>query len=244
MLKSIFLAISLFILLYFLPNFLFNLLKWNPKDLFLIVFVFNILAIIYFYFFEKGKTKNYLVEFKYRNGLILISILLAISSKLSLDPVFNFDLIFGYLSINQLNPNNESFFALRPLLAVFIVPISEEILCRQIVLTKFFQYSKKKVFSILLSSLLFASFHIYSLNLFLFTFCLGIPLSIVYFKSKNLLIPIMTHIFINLIAIGFQGANRDIYFKLLKDLNFGLGYWLLVITGLGVLTLTVKKYIS
>ena len=54
----------------------------------------------------------------------------------------------------------------------------------------------------------------------------------------------MTHIFINLIAIGFQGANRDVYFKILEDLNFGLGYWLLVITGLGILILTVKKYIS
>ncbi len=86
-------------------------------------------------------------------------------------------------------------FPWRDLRLVIIGPIIEEFFFRGIVL-KNFQRKYSPVYSIILSSLLFAAYH-YSIDKFIFLTFLGILFAIIYYKTNSLVLVSLGHMFWN-----------------------------------------------
>lgn len=83
-----------------------------------------------------------------------------------------------------------------------IGPICEEYIFRGIFLTKLIEEKKNKIISNLFQSFLFGMAHM-NLIQFFYAVPIGIFLGWIYIKSKNLLIPILIHIFTNISAFVF-----------------------------------------
>lgn len=81
--------------------------------------------------------------------------------------------------------------------SVFISPISEELIFRGVLLNRL-KIVIPTIFSILISSLLFASMHTYGsiISAFIFAVCMAI----LYLKTDNILVPIFAHFLNNLFA--------------------------------------------
>ncbi|MEG0919689.1 MAG: type II CAAX endopeptidase family protein [Anaerovoracaceae bacterium] len=77
---------------------------------------------------------------------------------------------------------------------VFLGPIIEELIFRQVILTRLMVYGKRG--AILISSLMFALYHGNIEQLF-YTFFMGAILAIVMSKTGNLIYPIIIHVFLN-----------------------------------------------
>ena len=80
---------------------------------------------------------------------------------------------------------------------VFISPVSEELIFRGVLLNRL-KTIVPTLFSILISSLLFASLHTYGSIIAAFIF--GICMAILYLKTDNILVPIFAHFLNNLFA--------------------------------------------
>ncbi len=111
------------------------------------------------------------------------------------------------------------------IVAVFLAPLAEEFIFRGFLFTKF--QAKFSVWvSMVLSSILFAAIHI-SLSS-ITTFLFGLSLCIVFYKTKNLAIPILLHVLNNAIVstiaiygalfpqpkttdVSFDGISQDFY---------------------------------
>ena len=82
---------------------------------------------------------------------------------------------------------------------VILAPIWEELFFRGIMLRKFMIKWRTST-SIFVSSLLFAIFH-FQLATIIYAFLIGVVLSIVYLKTKNIVVPIIMHAVANLLSI-------------------------------------------
>lgn len=80
---------------------------------------------------------------------------------------------------------------------VIIAPISEELIFRGVFLNRL-QYIVPPLFSVLISSLLFASLH--SFGVIFSAFIFAICLSLLYLKTDNIFVPIFAHLLNNLFA--------------------------------------------
>lgn len=107
-----------------------------------------------------------------------------------LTPTSNKELIFSIISIG------------------IIGPICEEYIFRGIFLTKLIEEKQNKIISNLFQSFLFGLAHM-NLIQFFYAIPIGIFLGWIYIKSKNLLIPILIHIFTNISALIFMVFEFD-----------------------------------
>ena len=190
--------------------------------LFIIQFIFNSLNIVHispvwiyiciiFYFIFRLKG----------NFLGLRQDLIDIFSKETLKNILivvilNIFLSYGFLYLSsiilEVFPNMEflisfqasSLFVANSLIAigsfiasVFISPICEELVFRGVLLNRM-KLVVPTIFSILISSLLFASLHTYGsiISAFIFAICMAI----LYLKTDNILVPIFAHFLNNLFA--------------------------------------------
>ncbi|WP_406535671.1 CPBP family intramembrane glutamic endopeptidase [Methanobrevibacter sp.] len=104
--------------------------------------------------------------------------------------LFNFQLSSTYL--------NNSLIAVGSFIAtVFVSPICEELIFRGVLLNRF-KIIMPTLFSVLVTSLLFASMHSYGsiIAAFIFAICMAI----LYLKTDNILVPIFAHFLNNLLA--------------------------------------------
>ena len=241
MLKSILSAFCAFFLLFILPRFVYTWVGIDFKTLHLIVLILNIICITILYLNHKNKN-NYCNEFHLNFKHISAGIILGLLFKIILDPLFNYNLVLGFQDITNLPANNIDF----PISALFtliiIIPISEELLFRQLILTYFLKNTSSLIFSILLGSLLFALIHLPSLNSVINTFFLGLFLSILYLKMNSIILPIVIHIVFNLVSFVFQESNIKDYYNLLEDLDFGLLYWFFIAIS-ALLASVIYKYL-
>lgn len=83
------------------------------------------------------------------------------------------------------------------LCGVIIAPIGEELIFRKLLLDRLAPFGEAR--AILFSGLVFGLFH-GNFNQFFYTFAIGTVLAFAYVKTKNLLAPIIMHMFFNLLG--------------------------------------------
>lgn len=126
----------------------------------------------------------------------LYSPIVALNNK-----VWNINLHFSLKSLNEVINNPISFQSYRFFKIILIGPILEEIFYRRIILNNLLQ-KYNVYFSILLSSLLFSIGHMDFDYTFVFL-VFGILIGTFYWKTWNLYLTILLHIFINFLTVFF-----------------------------------------
>ena len=141
--------------------------------------------------------KNYVKETKQTNKLLFLMIPLGISISL----------IYNMLTINF---REEKTLIEMPLILLIIYssilgPIFEEILFRYVSLKKAKEVYQEKM-AIILITFVFAILHSNIITI-AYAFILGLVLSIIYKRSKNIIYPILIHISANFTSIFIKGYN-------------------------------------
>ena len=190
--------------------------------LFIIQYIFNSLNIVhinsvwiyiciifYFIFKLKGNFSDFKEDFAaifskeiLKNVLIIVILNIFLSygflylSGFILDIFPDIESIFGFQASSAYL--NNSLIAVGSFIAtVFVSPISEELIFRGVLLNRL-KLIVPTLFSILISSLLFASLHTYGsiTAAFIFAICMAV----LYLKTDNILVPIFAHFLNNLFA--------------------------------------------
>ena len=216
---------------------LFKALLYLPMLIFFIV-------VLKFPFKELKKEHNSLfkvINFQKILFIILVNILFTatiffILTYLSNLGFFTFNSsLFGVLSLD-----NTVYVAIYFFVLVILSPIVEEILFRGIILRRLiFEYTFDFKWAILVSSILFGLCH--SFGGILSAFVFGICMSILYIKSKNILVPILGHFINNLISFIF--ACLSIEFLMYNNFIILLIVFLFIITNF-ILFKSIFKEIS
>jgi membrane protease YdiL (CAAX protease family) len=190
------------------------------------------------------KNKN---SFRIKYKWTVISIALAFFFRLIEDPILRIDLIIGDINFPEnINFNNENRLILIILFlnSVILTPISEELIFRKLILTFF---SSKKIFlSVFISSFLFSLIHIsisnFSFEPIIIFFVFGFIASIIYIRF-GLLYSVLFHLIFNLIWF-LTRYNFIEYWEILKTLNFGYLYWVLIMISLVMIVYFLTKFIN
>ncbi|WP_289644618.1 CPBP family intramembrane glutamic endopeptidase [Maribacter aestuarii] len=243
MLKSLGYILKIWILVSWVPVLVSFLLGLPINNLYLIVFTANVLFIAYFARFRNKNFENFTNKSFISKPIIFYSIILGFTLKFGLNPLFNFDSILGYFDIG----NSIIFFhpkLLDILIVVILGPISEEIIYRFIVFKKIINLSSNPWLAILLSSVLFSVIHWTSINLVLMTFVMGMFLSYIFWKTKNIWVPIICHVTMNSIAIFYEVFFQQHYISILQKLDFGFLYWMICLISLLMSIMIIRILIS
>ncbi len=198
--------------------------------------------------FIRKWNKNYVTESKVSLKNILIILFAVVFYRLLEDPFLRIDIITGNKSFpvikNALLGNGILNKIISLLNIVVLAAIFEELFFRRIILN-FFPKSSM-IFGVFFSSFLFALIHIkgYDINYttIILAFLFGITTCIIYVKY-GLLYSILFHIGYNFIWFLLQ-EYRDQYWRVLKDMNFGVNYWVIIIISLGVIVFFNYKCIK
>lgn len=200
------------ILLLFISSFIYtylfhgnNLNSFITNDFYFITVLFNIIIIIYLF------KKYYKKEKENKLNTVIISIFTVIPISLILN------MLFFILNLQTVSNSPISIY-LMILSSGIIGPILEEFLFRKILLNRLINiYSVKK--AIVIETLIFALFHT-GLNSFIYAFVIGIILSIIYIKCKNIKIPIICHMASNILVLHLVSFN--IYILILSIIMLGI----------------------
>jgi membrane protease YdiL (CAAX protease family) len=170
-------------------------------------------ALLMLVLFSKLEQENNVLSHyktKFNPTFILISVLL------SLTLIFGFGFINGLVemffnSIGVSSPNAEpittfSDYILYTVFLALIPAVSEELVFRGIVLQN---VKGSKVCVLVVSSLCFSLYHC-SILKFFYQFICGIAIGALYLKTKNLILPTITHFFNNFIIINFTYFNISV----------------------------------
>lgn len=162
-------------------------------------------AMLVFVFFIFNKKSNNIIISKPNLKKLLIYILIAIISFFMLSPVINCcDFLFVNLGIQlnvlpyELNLQNFLF----SIVSLVILPaICEELLFRGFIFKGLKPIGKS--FSILMSALFFALFHM-SIDQFLYPFLMGLLLGVIMHRENNILYCIVVHLVNNFLSLIFS----------------------------------------
>lgn len=215
--------------------------------------VFTTLVIFILLFIFYRKRLDYLcqnvngVKIKYIVLIIFIGILYGVF----VDSIYMLPHIVGELNFSDINNIHNSNLNLYYKLAyavnlVVLVPIVEEIIFRGIMFKKLNTLSPFWI--ILFSSFLFSLVHINPFNIrgsilqVVSALIFGIIAGIIYNKTHNILTVIIFHASGNLISYLIL-ANQSTYFNVQQTLNYGLLYWLIIISSLIACAYLIKLFI-
>ncbi|WP_445012646.1 lysostaphin resistance A-like protein [Aquimarina mycalae] len=180
---------------------------------------------------------------------IIFIIILAFLLRVLRDPIYRFNEIFfgnlNFVSSEYVKtPLKEQIFLIFNTL--IWVPVLEELLFRGIILRVLLKKKINITISVLTSSLLFALIHFNYMSIdyttILAAFVSGFLMSVVYLKH-GLLYSIFFHICGNTIWF-ILNQNRESYWAIIRMLDFGLIYWLLVLISFLIVILISKKIIN
>ena len=223
---SIFYLICIVLFLCSIP---FNLLVKNEIISFILSISLKIIAMSYmiFYINKDGLDKPLFEKFKKTNLLLIPLILLPFSNI--------FVALFTNLKIN----NSINYFSITSgIFDALIVSIIEETLFRGLLFSEFQKYKKVSI-AIILQALIFGGVHLLNISSFasiptvlvqvFYTAYLGILLGIIYYKTKNIIYPIMFHflfnVFNNVIAVNLFNIKWNYKFFLI---NILIGIFVLI----------------
>lgn len=192
------------------------------------------------------------IDFGNKNSLsiktLLLIVLLFISFRIVNDPVITFNYVFSTKEIPDVKPvNHELKYVLNFFLyGVILTPIAEEIVFRGIILTSILK-KNTVIFSIALSSLFFSIIHLNFLNpidslvKIPHTFTLGLIAGYVYYRTMNLIYPIILHILYNSVALAYL-LNKKTYWNMIKILDYGWIYWIIILSAVIIFYLLLKQF--
>lgn len=231
--KSIFLIIKTFCILYIISPFILKfVVAFFPDGSFEFYYcskliIIYILAVIWTYYLKRVNKIKFssekIIETANYKMLLILTLMWGIGFSLFqtlmyLFPFFNVKVPFGF--------SYESFYKLYntfPMIlsTTLIIPIIEELLFRGVIqqlLTKYLGWKK----GILIGALLFAFFHGQSAIFVFVFFCF---IGVLYFENPNIFYPIIAHISVNLTnvivtSIGAFDSKKNIYFMIVIGLCF------------------------
>ncbi|WP_218248511.1 CPBP family intramembrane glutamic endopeptidase [Kaistella faecalis] len=150
----------------------------------------------------------------------------------------NFTVIKSTQKISEFN--SSAYFYLFS--SIIAAPIIEEIVFRKFIFMQLLQ-KNSLLKAILVSSFCFSIIHFQDLSNLLPTFVWGIFLSVIFYQSKNIIYPIVTHFLNNVIVSIFAFYNNTIptYFQ---EIKFSLLYWLITLSGLAIVIISMKVFIN
>lgn len=191
-----------------------------------------VLSVLIFLFVRK----NYFSEIQSKpapNVLILL-VGLGVCLKAFRNPLYHInEIISGKYSTGIESLGSTSHYIVFVVSFVILTPLVEEFIFRGVVLQRLLtKYSG--AFSILVSSLLFALFHlnIFSLstsyNAALGAFILGLFSGIVYFRSRNIWYTVLLHSVGNLLTFLSNVLFQKEYAGIIRYFNFDITYWMVV----------------
>lgn len=182
---------------------LFSLFSRNINQLYYVMVVFYIVLIIYFVKNNKYNDKSICFD------NVFVCLYFVLSLAIIINMLF---FLVGFQNSNVISINL--------LLLIFssgiIGPIVEELLFRNILLNRLLlRYSS--LVAIVLSSFIFGLFH-GSINGFIYAFIIGLCLSFIYYKYRNIKLCILCHMVSNIFILFLYRFN--IYILLLAILCF------------------------
>jgi len=176
--------------------------------------------------------------------LIVLLIIAVIGFRLLEDPFFHFEEIFlkkpPLDSSNAKTVNFSLPVLFKSISVIFLIPIFEELFFRKIIFKSLLKKYSNFWLAILVSSFLFSIIHL-SLNNLIPSFLLGFITSYIYYKTYNIWYPISFHLLFNLLWFTIY-INPKPYWILLENLNFGMGYWILIVFGIGLVSLAINQF--
>lgn len=254
MLKSLFKTLIILIIYYllnfsleklFIFIFVRDIFSEVHQDYFLFIntFIYILYIIVSFFILNKkgfirGTTSIQLQK-------IIIIVILVLSFRILEDPIQRIKIIIGNLTLpDTVNNNTISHLGLiiTFINTIFLAPLFEELFFRKLMLS----YFSRDFFliGILISSLTFSMIHIdwglINPSQLIVFFIFGLITSIIYSKY-GLFYSVLFHSGYNLIWFL---AKVDVikYWSILKNLNFGITYWLLVIVSFLFIVYFIFKF--
>lgn len=214
--KEVVAVIFLFCCLTFLPNFNFI----DASNLYLIISGIVIIVLLYPNFL-KNEIKSNLIETKYLYVIVLIGSIGLFLANTSLGNIVSLSL-FQNEPTYYIKYKNIEYIIIK---TIIIAPLLEELLFRKIIFERIKSFLSPRK-SIVISSLIFTSFHLYGDVSLVYIFFIGVFLSYIYLKTSNLSLIIITHCFLNFLGITYLMNLKYIDSKIdLSKINF----WILFI---------------
>lgn len=160
-------------------------------------------------------------------------------------PLFDFNKIINSYSNIEAAPYTQArpswLFSYTAIKVVILTPVLEELLFRKFLFSNLLK-RHSLVVSVGISSLCFALIHVPNYRNLLPTFFFGIITCLVYYKTKNILYPILLHFLSNLMWTVLILFGES-YYSWIYELNFDFTYWAIFIFG-GLLTwLGLKQFL-
>lgn len=181
----------------FLSTFIYGLYDINNVNNFvnkhgsIILIISNLLYLIYLIKQEKIKKDNYNILTNYPKISMIIGLSLFLNSiifLIKIKPVVTVNPIISFLG------------------TVVIGPIIEEIIFRYVLYNSLTKFNSKKI-SIILSTIIFALMHNGIINI-IFAFIIGLIITIIYSKNKNITEVIILHIITNFLGFLITDYNQ------------------------------------
>jgi len=201
------------------------------------IFYLVLIGISVFFIKKWGKTRI-IDKDKFTIKNIFLVFVLFILFRLVEDPLLRRKIILGTEKFPMMEKQiiTTSIERISLILNIIILgPIFEELLFRRILINFFLK--KYLILGIIFSSLIFASIHFNSsytnYHSVLSSFLFGFVACLIYIR-KGLLYSILFHMGYNTIWLILKG-NKTKYWSILKELNFGVIYWGIIITSVGII---------
>lgn len=179
-----------------------------------------------------------------RVKLIAVLIIIVIGLRLVEDPIFRYKNILlkePLLEPDSIEPFTLTMTKLISIInTVIFVPILEELFFRKLIFKKLSDNLSNLILPLIISSILFAASHL-SLRNAIPTFAFGIISAFIYHKTNNISNSILLHIFSNLIWLTIIIDPYSYYWTALNYLSFNIFYWSIVVFGIILISMSIKK---
>ncbi|MDO6490652.1 MAG: type II CAAX endopeptidase family protein [Cellulophaga sp.] len=201
--------------------------------------------IFYLFWKPRPKLKKVFNINKLNFAIFPYLLIIVIGLGFTWQPIFDLDKIIDYYSTSEINIHSNKFYGFTPfflyfnLSAIIIAPIFEELFFRKLLFIKLLEYNKVWP-SILISSLCFSAIHFETPSNLIPTFVYGIIACLIYIKTKNIIYLIVIHFFNNFCSILYSVYGEPFY-DWLYNLNYGFTYWALVLFGILITIMSVRK---
>lgn len=211
----------------------------NSKDLLFFAHAFNLIIVfIALYFF---RAEYYSIdESKYSIRILLMLPILSALLYILKDPIYRFENIFEL----SLLPEKVSRRIIKDSILMLInslllAPIVEELVFRRLLFRVICSISRSWKLWLCLSTISFGLLHADTKESFISALILGVVLGIVYVK-QGVYASIIVHFFYNVFAQLFY-FNKEVYLSVLKELNFGVSYFAIILFCLVTIIYILRK---
>lgn len=125
---------------------------------------------------------------------------------------------------------------------LILAPILEELIFRKYIFSKLLE-NNSLILSVLISSFCFSLIHLPNYRNLLPTFIFGIIAAYLFYKSRNIIYPIILHVFGNSIWAIFKYYDSSLNQNFQK-IKFDYLYWMITISGFALVLISMKFFIK